>query len=62
MRKRRRLTPVGAVLLAAMILGGCTTAALPPTYTQVELKTICERNRGWWHPDDLVGGFCETFP
>jgi hypothetical protein len=24
-----------------------------------ELKTICERRGGWWHDDDLMGGFCE---
>ena len=33
--------------------------AIPPTYTQAELKAICERRGGWWHDDDLMGGFCE---
>jgi hypothetical protein len=32
---------------------------IPPTYTQQELKVICERRGGWWHDDDLMGGFCE---
>jgi hypothetical protein len=35
---------------------------IPPTYTQDELKVICERNHGWWHPDDLMGGYCQYFP
>ena len=44
---------------AAACLVGCITAApIPPTYTQDELKAICERNGGRWYPDDLVGGFC----
>jgi hypothetical protein len=47
------------VLLAATILTGCSSVPIPPTYTQDELRTICERHGGWWHPDDLVGGFCE---
>jgi hypothetical protein len=36
-----------------------TTTPLPPTYTQTELKAMCERRGGWWHPNDLVGGYCE---
>jgi hypothetical protein len=45
---------------AAACLAGCITGVpVPPTYTQDELKTICERNSGSWYRDDLVGGFCE---
>jgi hypothetical protein len=48
------------VLVAvATILAGCSGASIPPTYTQDELKAICERHGGWWHPDGLVGGYCE---
>jgi hypothetical protein len=45
---------------AAACLAGCMTgAAIEPTYTQVELKAICERNGGSGYRDDLVGGFRE---
>ena len=44
---------VGAALIA------CTTAPIPPTYTQDELKARCDRQRGWWRPDDLMGGYCD---
>jgi hypothetical protein len=46
------------MLCVAAILTGCG-AALPPTYTQDELKAECDRHRGWWRPDDLRGGFCD---
>jgi hypothetical protein len=59
---RKRLTLVGGALWGVIILGGCTTAAIPPTYTQGELKAICERHNGWWHPNDLIDGYCEGFP
>jgi hypothetical protein len=39
---RKRLTFVGGALWGAIILGGCTIAAIPPTYTQAELKAMCE--------------------
>lgn len=45
--------------LCALIFGGCSSVPIPPTYTQQELKTICERRGGWWHDDGLMGGFCE---
>ena len=44
---------------AACLLGCATGAPVPPTYTQDELKAICERNGGSWYRDDLMGGFCE---
>jgi hypothetical protein len=46
-------------VLALAILAGCSSAPLPPAYTQGELKAICEPHEGWWHLDELVGGFCE---
>ncbi|HJV58030.1 MAG TPA: hypothetical protein VJ971_18750 [Methylomirabilota bacterium] len=43
----------------ACLVGCTTTAPIPPTYTQDELKAICERNGFRWYRDDLVGGFCQ---
>ena len=46
--------------LAVTILAGCSSVPIPPTYTQDELKAICERrNHGWWHTNGLIGGDCE---
>ncbi len=63
MRSMKRLT---RRILAGVCLGvsacgmvSCSGVAIPPTYTQAELKAICERRGGWWHDDDLMGGFCE---
>jgi acyl-CoA synthetase (AMP-forming)/AMP-acid ligase II len=47
------------IAMAAAMLAGCSSTPIPPTYTQDELKAICERHGGWWHPDELVGGYCE---
>ena len=47
------------VLVAITILAGGSSVPIPPTYTQDELKAICERHGGWWHPDELMGGYCE---
>ena len=50
---------MGCALLAVSLLAGCSRVPIPPTYTQEELRAICERQGGWWHPDGLVGGYCE---
>jgi hypothetical protein len=47
------------MLLVAAILAGCSSVAIPPTYTQGDLKAECDRHRGWWRPDDLRGGYCD---
>ncbi len=47
------------VAVTVIILAGCSSVPIPPTYTQDELKAICLRHGGSWHPDDLMGGFCE---
>ena len=47
------------IVVVLTMLTGCSTVPIPPTYTQDELKAICERQGGWWHPDDLIGGYCE---
>src|SRR5215469_958529 len=48
------------ILLAAScaLVAGCSATAYPPTYTQAELKAICERRGGWWR-GDLIPGYCE---
>jgi uncharacterized protein DUF4236 len=48
------------VVAAAFLLAGCqSVSAIAPTYTQDELKGLCERQHGCWHPDSLLGGYCE---
>jgi hypothetical protein len=45
------------VTSAAVI--ACTTTPIPPAYTQDDLKAKCDRQRGWWRPDELMGGYCD---
>ena len=46
------------LVIAAPI--ACTTGApIPPTYTQADLKVRCDRQRGWWRPDELMSGYCD---
>lgn len=55
----RRLLVVA--LLAASVgglLGGCAGLPQGPTYTDAELRAICERQGGWWR-GELIAGFCE---
>jgi hypothetical protein len=47
------------LMVGVTILAGCSSVPIPPTYTQDELKAICERHGGWWHPDGQAGGYCE---
>lgn len=47
------------IVVGVILFSGCSSIPIPPTYSQAELKAICERHGGWWHPDDLVGGYCE---
>jgi hypothetical protein len=59
---RPRAQTLAAALLwigAVTAQAGCSSAPIAPTYSQEELKVECERHRGMWHPDDLMGGFCE---
>jgi hypothetical protein len=52
---------LAGVLLGAGVCGlftACSTVPIPPTYTEVELKAICERRGGWWS-GDLIPGYCE---
>ena len=55
----RRL--LACALLAAGVgglLGGCAGLPQGPTYTDAELKAICERQGGWWR-GELIAGYCE---
>lgn len=55
-----RRIPLVLVGISLATLAGCATQAITPTYTQDELRDQCERQgSGWWHPDDLMGGYCE---
>ena len=54
-----RLLRLSVGLWASTGLAACTTAPIPPTYSQAELKAECERHGFWWHSDELTGGFCE---
>ncbi len=49
------------LILGALValVAGCSTAPIPPPYTQQELKERCERLGGWWHEGFLTDGFCE---
>jgi hypothetical protein len=60
-RARRRRAAWLAVALGAALgaCAGCASTPIGPTYTQDELRAACERQRGWWRPDGLIGGFCE---
>ncbi|HET8531662.1 MAG TPA: hypothetical protein VFO08_10970 [Methylomirabilota bacterium] len=58
-RARRRLL-LGALLVAAAggLLTACSSMPPAPTYTEDELRIICERRGGWWR-GNLIPGFCE---
>ena len=57
-RQRWLVLVVLLVIGACGFLGGCSTVPIPPTYTEAELKAICERHGGWWR-GDLIPGYCE---
>ena len=49
------------VLLGAVVCGAltaCSTVPHPPTYTQAELRAMCERRGGWWR-GSLIPDYCE---
>jgi hypothetical protein len=55
---RRLLTAALLLSVAGGLLAGCGTWPQAPTYTDAELKAICERRGGWWR-GDLIAGYCE---
>ena len=65
MRIERTKVQIGRWLAVALfaagagaLLGGCSGVVYPPTYTQEELRVICERRGGWWR-GNLIPGYCE---
>jgi len=48
-----------SLVVALLGLAGCAGGVVPKPYTEQELRDRCERQGGWWHVNDLVGGFCE---
>jgi hypothetical protein len=62
-RSREGMAPARSrtalLVLANTILAGCSSVAIPPTFTQDGLKAECDRHGGWWRPDDLLGGYCD---
>jgi len=48
----------GSVCLLVLALVGCGGPIERP-YTEQELEAKCVMRGGWWHRDDLTGGFCE---
>jgi len=54
-----RVNRAALVAVAVSLLVGCSSAPIPPTYTQDELREICERKMWWWHPNGIRGGYCE---
>ena len=55
---RHRLAVLVVLTTALAVEAGCTTS-IAPTYSQDEMRATCERTRGVWHADALMGGFCE---
>ena len=57
---RSRKIFLGALLLAATcgMFTACSNMPQGPTYTDAELKAICERRGGWWR-GELIAGYCE---
>jgi hypothetical protein len=50
-----------AALLAVAVgglLSACGTMPPGPTYTDDELRAMCERRGGWWR-GNLIPGYCE---
>lgn len=47
------------VAITATIGAGCSSVPIPPTYTRDELRAICQRQMGWWHPNGVREGYCE---
>ena len=48
----------GLGFLLVLALAGCGGRIERP-YTEEELERQCVMRGGWWHRDDLMGGFCE---
>ena len=47
-----------ALAMTLALASGCA-GAISSTYSPADLAQRCELTGGWWHPDELRGGFCE---
>ena len=47
-----------ALSVGGALLTGCAGLPHGPTYTDAELRAICERQGGWWR-GALIAGYCE---
>jgi hypothetical protein len=59
------MTTVKRIVAAALLgagacgfLAACSATPPGPTYTDAELRAMCERAGGWWR-GDLLPGYCE---
>jgi hypothetical protein len=52
------ITRVLLALAVGALLTGCAGLPQGPTYTDAELRAICERQGGWWR-GALIPGYCE---
>jgi hypothetical protein len=59
-KSRARRLVLGVLLAAAAggLVTGCASMPQGPTYTEAELKAICERRGGWWR-GNLIPCYCE---
>lgn len=57
-RGRRVLGRIALAAFLAGAFGGCAGLPQGPTYTDEELRAICERQGGWWR-GQLIAGYCE---
>ena len=58
MRMRKILLGALLVAVTCSLFTACSTMSQGPTYTDAELRAICERRGGWWR-GDLIAGYCE---
>lgn len=51
---------LGALLGAVVggLFSACSSMPQGPTYTEDELRVMCERRGGWWR-GSLIPGYCE---
>jgi hypothetical protein len=55
---RRYLAGSLLAIATGGLVGGCASLPEGPTYTEQELRAMCERRGGWWR-GDLIAGYCE---
>ena len=55
----RRVVAMALFGSALIMLMGCSSAPIPPTYTQDELKARCESRYGQWYDGDPMRSFCD---